>query len=181
MKNTRTVTPFMKASDRLMDAFAAEMEALGLKADTRSMGGHYCKDGVFLMAFETLPEPVKGNKAKMEALRAAGYVVDVYAPYDWNRRRAFVVRVGRRVEITAADQAAAERENCVAFRVDTSIIKDGQVVSGFFVRGQRATDLNWPLLAEVESLEAAKAYIRGIRINPDCQPVYGPDGYGMAV
>jgi hypothetical protein len=34
-------------------------------------------------------------------------------------------------------------------------------VDGFFVRGQRAIDLNWPLLSELENMEAAKTYIRG--------------------
>ncbi len=104
MTTTRIETPFMKAERRLMEAFAAEVEALGLKADTRSFGGCYAKDGAFILKLQTEPEPVKGNKAKMEVLRDAGYHVDVYAPYNWNRRRAFVVRVYRRVEITAADR-----------------------------------------------------------------------------
>ena len=60
-------------------------------------------DGVFMAQLTTEPEPLKGNKGKVEALRAAGYAVDVYAPYNWNRRRGFVVRVCRPVEITAAD------------------------------------------------------------------------------
>ncbi len=97
-------TPFMKAEDRMMAQFAAEVEALGLKADTRTFGGCYAKDGAFILELQTEPEPLKGNKAKVEALREAGYCVDVYAPYNWNRRRAFVVRVYRRVEITAADR-----------------------------------------------------------------------------
>lgn len=96
--------PFMKAEDRMMSQFAAEVEALGLKADTRSFGGCYAKDGAFILELHTEPEPVKGNKAKMKALRGAGYYVDVYSPYGWNRRMGFVVRVHRRVEITAADQ-----------------------------------------------------------------------------
>ncbi len=97
-------TPFMKAEDRILAQFAIEAEALGLKVDTRLLGGCYAKDGTFILALQTEPEPVKGNKAKMEALRGAGYHVDVYAPYGWDRRRAFVVRVYRRVEITAADR-----------------------------------------------------------------------------
>ena len=96
-------TPFMKAEDRLMEAFASEMEALGLKAYTNGIGGSYRADGVFMAQLETEPEPLKGNKGKVEALRSAGYFVDVYAPYNWNRRRGFVVRVCRPVIITEAD------------------------------------------------------------------------------
>ncbi len=73
-------TPFMKAEDRMMAQFAAEVEALGIKADTRSFGGCYAKDGAFILELQTEPEPLKGNKAKVEALREAGYYVDVYAP-----------------------------------------------------------------------------------------------------
>lgn len=98
-------TPFMKAEDRVVAQFAADVEALGLglKANTHSLGGMYAADGVFVLDLQTKPEPVKGNKAKMEALRAAGYVVDVYVPYGWGRRRGFVAHTSRRVEITAAD------------------------------------------------------------------------------
>ena len=98
-------TPFMKAEDRLMEAFASEMEALGLKAYTNRISGSYRADGVFMAQLETEPEPLKGNKGKVEALRAAGYFVDVYAPYGWGRRRGFVAHASRRVEITDADRA----------------------------------------------------------------------------
>lgn len=105
MNTQKGKTPFMKAEDRVVAQFAAEIEALGLglKADTRSLGGMYAADGVFVLDLQTEMEPVKGNKAKMEALRSAGYVVDVYAPYGWGRRRGFVAHASRRVEITAAD------------------------------------------------------------------------------
>ncbi len=113
------------------------------------------------------------GKGKTEDLQATGYLVDVYAPHGRNRRRAVVLQAGRRAESTAAEQATAERKNCVAFQVDTSTVKDSQIVDGFFVgnsigdsglsaiRGQRAIDLNWPLLSELENMEAAKTYIRG--------------------
>lgn len=109
MNTQKGKTPFMKAEDRLVAQFAAEVEALGLglKADTRSLGGSYAADGVFVLILKTEMEPLKGNKAKVEALRAAGYAVDVYAPYGWGRRRCFVAHTSRRVEITAAD-----REGC---------------------------------------------------------------------
>ena len=107
MNATAKKTPFMKAEDRVVAKFAAEVEALGLglKANTRSLGGMYAADGVFVLDLQTELEPVKGNKAKMEALRVAGYFVDVYAPYGWGRRRGFVAHASRRVEITDADWA----------------------------------------------------------------------------
>lgn len=67
----------------------------------------------------------------------------------------------------------------LAFRIDTSAIKDHKVVKGCFVRGQRNTDYNWPMLAEFNSMDAAKGYIKSIRTDPIRQAVYGPDGYGI--
>ena len=86
-----------------MAAFASEMEALGLKAHTNGIGGSYRADGVFMAQLQTEPEPLKGNKGKVAALRAAGYAVDVYSPYNWDRRMGFVVRVCRPVIITEVD------------------------------------------------------------------------------
>lgn len=63
-----------------------------------------------------------------------------------------------------------------AFRIDTQWIKNGRTVDGWFVLGQRSTDLNWSLLHEAASLEAAREFVRGIR---DDQTVYGPDGYAV--
>lgn len=65
----------------------------------------------------------------------------------------------------------------LAFRIDTSTIKDHKVVRGYFVRGQRSTDYNWPLLAEFDNMDAAKEHIKSIRTDSIRQPVYGPDGY----
>ncbi len=61
-----------------------------------------------------------------------------------------------------------------AFRIDTQWVKNGRTVDGWFVLGQRSTDLNWSLLHEAESLEAAREFVQGIR---DDQPVYGPASY----
>ena len=44
----------------------------------------------------------------------------------------------------------------LAFRIDTTSIKDHKVVDGYFVSGQRSTDYNWPMLAEFDSMDAAK-------------------------
>lgn len=62
------------------------------------------------------------------------------------------------------------------FRIDTQWIKNCKTVAGWFVLGQRSTDLNWSLLHEAASFEDAKVFIRGIR---DEQTVYGPDGYAI--
>lgn len=67
----------------------------------------------------------------------------------------------------------------LAFRIDTTAVRDHKIVDGYFVRGQRNTDYNWPVLAEVESIDAAKEYIKSIRTDPIRQPVYGPSGYGI--
>lgn len=65
----------------------------------------------------------------------------------------------------------------VSFRIDTQSIKNHEVVNGWFVRGQRDTDYNWPMLHEAASFDDAKKFIDGIR--DDNQPVYGPDGYAI--
>lgn len=71
--------------------------------------------------------------------------------------------------------------NYVAFRIDASSIRGRKVIFGFFVRGQRDTDYNWSVLHEAKDMEEAKAYIKSIRTDPDRQPVYGPDGYGIKI
>lgn len=63
-----------------------------------------------------------------------------------------------------------------AFRIDTQWVKNGRAVGGWFVLGQRGTDLNWSLLHEAASFEGAKEFVRGIRENAD-QLVYDTDGY----
>ena len=59
----------------------------------------------------------------------------------------------------------------LAFRIDTTTIDENKVVSGFFVRGQRNTDYNWPLIGEFENKDSAKEYIRTIRTDPVNQVV----------
>lgn len=61
------------------------------------------------------------------------------------------------------------------FRIEYQWIKNGRIVDCWFVLGQRSTDLNWSLLHEAASFEAAKEYVRGIRENA-AQLVYGPYG-----
>ena len=64
------------------------------------------------------------------------------------------------------------------FKIEYQWIKNGRTVDGWFVLGQRSTDLNWSLLHEAASYEAAKEYVRGIRESAD-QLVYGTDGYAI--
>ena len=44
MKNAMVKTPFMVEEDRMVAAFAAEMERFGLEADTCFRGVHYIFD-----------------------------------------------------------------------------------------------------------------------------------------
>ncbi len=115
-------TAYMVAERRLMDAFAAEMEALGLKAHTNGISGSYREDGVFVAQFQTEPEPVKGNKAKMEALRAAGYTVEVYAPYNWNRRRASMASI---FSMKAGPAQPQSRADCWCMRAASASLSKG--------------------------------------------------------
>lgn len=69
----------------------------------------------------------------------------------------------------------------VAFRIDTQLTTGGRVMTGFFVLGQRGSDLHWVALVRKESFEAAKAYIKYIRKDPTKQAVYGPGGGSIKV
>ncbi len=69
----------------------------------------------------------------------------------------------------------------LAFRIDTTTIDENKVVSGFFVRGQRNTDYNWPLIGEFENKDSAKEYIRTIRTDSVNQVVYDNSGYGINI
>ncbi len=67
----------------------------------------------------------------------------------------------------------------LAFRIETTTIKNNKVMHGYYVRGQRNTDYNWPMLAEFDNMDDAKEYIKSIRTDPVQQLVYAPDGYGI--
>ena len=69
----------------------------------------------------------------------------------------------------------------LAFRGDTSAIKNHKVVKGYFVRGQKDTDYNWEMLGEFHDMDSAKHYIKSICTDPITQAIYGPDGYGMHI
>ena len=68
----------------------------------------------------------------------------------------------------------------VAFRIDTQTIKDDQVVSGWFIRGQREDSLNWDLLGEAHTEESAKEMAKKYRVlkgRGNFIPIYNPSGY----
>ena len=70
----------------------------------------------------------------------------------------------------------------VAFRIDDTNIKETEhslsVVHGWFIRGQRETDYNWPLLGEAETEEEAVKMIIS-RDDYSGQMIYNPGGYGI--
>lgn len=69
----------------------------------------------------------------------------------------------------------------VSFRITTTRInKKGTVESGWFVEGQRETDLNWSFLKEAETEEEAKDLAKGYRVTNGLHfnsPIYNPSGY----
>jgi len=69
----------------------------------------------------------------------------------------------------------------VAFRIDRAVLPyDGKAVPAFVVRGQRNTDLNWPSIGGVNTIDEAKSFIKNSLItNPAQQPVY--DTHGNAI
>ena len=69
----------------------------------------------------------------------------------------------------------------IAFRIDTSAIKNYKTVKGYFVRGQKNTDYNWDMLGEFDCMDGAKRYIKSVLTNPKRQRIYGPDGYGLQI
>lgn len=71
--------------------------------------------------------------------------------------------------------------NYLAFRIDTKSIKNNKVTDGFFVRGQRTVDMNWPMLAEFSTFDKAKQYIKSIMTDNVRQIVYDNNGYAIRV
>lgn len=72
-------------------------------------------------------------------------------------------------------------EKYVAYRIDESNIENGVVVKGFFVRGQRSSDLNWQLLGKFDFIEQAKKYIKCVFRPKKNQIVYDNAGYEMKI
>lgn len=70
----------------------------------------------------------------------------------------------------------------VAFRIDTQHINlsGTALIDGWFVSGQRETDLNWSYLGEAETEEIAKEMAKEWRKAHSTHanaPIYNPSGY----
>lgn len=99
MKKSNVVTPFVQEEHRLAEEFAAEMSKFGLEI-CNGYEGFYSADGDrFHLCLCTKPYPLAGNSALVKSLRAAGYIVSVFAPYGWNKRRGFTVSVSRTIDL----------------------------------------------------------------------------------
>lgn len=98
MKNI-VVTPFVKEEFRLAEEFAAEIGKFGLEFDNTFCGCYINGGDGFRLRLQTKPYPLAGNSALVKALREAGYLVSVFAPYGWNKRRGFTVSVFRNINL----------------------------------------------------------------------------------
>lgn len=71
----------------------------------------------------------------------------------------------------------------VAYRINKTRWSNAtnSLVNGWFIQGQRSTDLNWENISSESDEETALAKIRSIREKENkgewC-PIYGPNGYG---
>ena len=73
--------------------------------------------------------------------------------------------------------------NYVAYEINTSKIEGMEVVDGYFIKGQRASDLNWEWIAECDSMEQAieKAFeyrAEAMQKTAYC-PIYNNAGYAI--
>ena len=74
-----------------------------------------------------------------------------------------------------------------SFKIDDECIKmvDGEygkhpkVMKCCFVRGQRTADYNWELLAEFDSVDDAKKYVKSMLTEGIFQRVYNSKGEGI--
>lgn len=98
MKNN-VVTPFVKEEWRLAEEFAAEISKFGLEVENSFYGCYVNGGDDFRLCLQTKPYPLAGNSALVKTLREAGYLVSVFAPYNWNKRRAFTVSVFRNINL----------------------------------------------------------------------------------
>lgn len=119
------------------------------------------------------PITIKSNGHKATTLQAVYKNSTWVRVHDWTDRQDCMVHVD-----DIEDRANAMKY--VAFRIDRQCIKGMVVVDGWFVLGQRDTDLNWSYLGEGESEDDAKAVAldqrqkHGTHAN---NPIYNPAGY----
>lgn len=103
------MTRFVKKEFDAADAFQLEMKQFGLCVNKRAFGGTYSTDGkYFCLELGTIPEPVKGQKALIEKLKAAGYSAMECSRYDANGRRYFAFWVVKIFRILREENDAQE-------------------------------------------------------------------------
>lgn len=103
------MTRFQKKEHDAVNAFQEEMNEFGLQVDRRSYGGMYSNDmTAFHLEISTIPQPVKGQKALIEKLEAAGYTVwkwRMAIPYE---KMYFVFTATKNIAIPREDGDAEE-------------------------------------------------------------------------
>lgn len=103
------MTRFVKKERDAQAAFQSEMNQFGLYVNRGSCSGMYSTDGkYFCLEVATNPQPVKGQKALTEKLKAAGYSVMKTSRYDGNGRRCFVFWVVKIFRILREENDAQE-------------------------------------------------------------------------
>ena len=85
------MTRFQKKEQDALAAFQKEMNQFGLYVNTRVFGGMYSDDEkYFCLEAGTNAQPVKGNKALIERIKAAGYIVVKSRQTDETGRNVYV-------------------------------------------------------------------------------------------
>lgn len=102
------MTKFVKKERDAQAAFQKEMDQFGLTVNTGSACGAYSTDGRhFLLEVRTEPKPVKGQKALIKKIEAAGYIARVWGQGRRNSR-GFVFSVVKTFPILREDDDAQE-------------------------------------------------------------------------
>lgn len=104
------MTRFFKKELNALDAYQCEMNQFGLHVNKTGFGGSYSSDGTaFNLEARTNPTPVKGNKALIEKIEAAGYCVWTWMTKDWETgRRYYVFSVVKIMPIQRDERDAEE-------------------------------------------------------------------------
>ncbi len=109
MKKENAATRFCKKEYDALDAYQREMNQFGLYVNRNSYGGSYNSDGTtFNLKLHTKALPVKGNKALIEKMEAAGYNIWKWSRTHENGRRYFVFAVVKIFPIQLDEQDPEE-------------------------------------------------------------------------
>lgn len=103
------MTRFQKKQQDALAAFQKEMNQFGLYVNTRVFGGMYSDDEkYFCLEAGTNAQPVKGNKALIEKIKAAGYIVVKSRQTDETGRNVYVFWVMKIYRILREENDAQE-------------------------------------------------------------------------